>query len=250
MLIFHLQHTASLIHDDVIDTADTRRGKPSVNVLWGERKAILAGTYVLSRASQMLARLRNDEVIYVLSKTLIDLVQGEFMQMGSKEDEKERFDHYIEKSFKKTASLIAYTCQAVSYLSGADSDLQEGAFQYGRNLGIAFQLVDDLLDFVASQSELGKPTAADLKLGLATAPVLYASKKYPELNKMIMRRFSEPGDVEKAYSAVMESDGLDHTRRLALQHVNIALEFIKPFKDGEEKQALEVLAEMTLKRKK
>lgn len=198
----------------------------------------------------MLARLRNDEVIYVLSKTLIDLVQGEFMQMGSKDDEKERFNYYIEKSFKKTASLIAYTCKAVSYLSGANNNLQEAAFQYGRNLGIAFQLIDDLLDFVASQSELGKPTAADLKLGLATAPVLYASERFPELNSMILRRFSQPGDVEKAYEAVMKSDGLDHTRLLARKHIEVALEYIKPFKECDEKHALEILADITLNRKK
>lgn len=126
------------------------------------------------------------------------------MQMGSKEDESERFSHYIHKSFKKTASLIAYTCKAVALLSGANQSFQEAAFQYGRNLGIAFQLVDDLLDFVSSQAELGKPAATDLKLGLATAPVLFACEKFPELNVMIMRRFSEPGDVERAYDFVMK----------------------------------------------
>lgn len=126
------------------------------------------------------------------------------MQLGSKKEENERFSHYIQKTFKKTASLIAYTCKAVTYLSDADQHLQKAAFEYGKNLGIAFQLVDDLLDFVSSQSELGKPAAADLKLGLATAPVLFACEKYPELNQLIMRRFSEPGDVEKAYEAVMK----------------------------------------------
>lgn len=126
------------------------------------------------------------------------------MQMGNKEDVEERFAHYIEKTFKKTASLIAYTCKAVSYLAGADEKLQEAAFLFGRNLGIAFQLVDDLLDFVSNQAELGKPAAADLKLGLATAPVLFACEKFPELNELVIRRFSEPGDVEKAYDAVMK----------------------------------------------
>ena len=197
-------HTASLVHDDVIDTADTRRGKASVNHLWGQKKAILAGDYILSRASQMLAKLRNDEVIYVLSQVLLDLVQGEFMQMGSKESENERFSHYIHKSFKKTASLIAHTSKAVASLSGAGAKYQEAAYQYGRNLGIAFQLVDDLLDFVSSQAELGKPAAADLRLGLATAPVLFASEKFPELNELILRRFSQEGDVERAYEAVMK----------------------------------------------
>jgi len=137
-------------------------------------------------------------------QVLLDLVQGEFMQMGSKENESERFSHYIHKTFKKTASLIAYTCQAVVLLANANQSMQEAAFQYGKNLGIAFQLVDDMLDFIASQSDLGKPTAADLKLGLATAPVLFACEKYPELNTMIMRRFSQPGDVELAYDIVMK----------------------------------------------
>lgn len=189
------------------------------------------------------------------------------MQMGSKEDENERFSHYIHKSFKKTASLIAYTCRAVGLLSGANQSFQEAAFQYGRNLGIAFQLVDDLLDFVSSQAELGKPAAADLKLGLATAPVLFACEKFPELNIMIMRRFSEPGDVEKAYDAVMkvslqsivnsfvivsvfQSDGLDHTRILARKHADEALRHIAPFVESPEKAALVALAEMTLNRKK
>jgi len=126
------------------------------------------------------------------------------MQMGSKENESERFSHYIHKTFKKTASLIAYTCKAVALLANANQSIQEAAFQYGKNLGIAFQLVDDMLDFISNQSELGKPTAADLKLGLATAPVLFACEKYPELNAMIMRRFSKPGDVEKAYELVMK----------------------------------------------
>lgn len=126
------------------------------------------------------------------------------MQMGNKEGVDERFAHYIEKTFMKTASLIAYTCNAVTYLAGADEKLQQAAFMFGRNLGIAFQLVDDLLDFVSNQTELGKPAAADLKLGLATAPVLFACQKFPELNELIIRRFSQPGDAEKAYDAVMK----------------------------------------------
>lgn len=249
-MVAEMIHTSSLVHDDVIDSADTRRGKPSVNVLYGQRKSILAGDYILSRASQMLARLGNEDILVVLSHILLDLVRGEFMQMSTKPGENKRFDHYISKSFKKTASLIAYTCKAVTLLSGADETQQEAAFEYGRNLGIAFQLVDDLLDFESSQSELGKPAAADLKLGLATAPVLYASARFKELDAMIARRFSEPGDVEKAYALVMSSDGLAKTRELAKRHVDAALSQIANLTDSEEKRALVALAEMTIKRKK
>ncbi|XP_042204143.1 all trans-polyprenyl-diphosphate synthase PDSS1-like [Homarus americanus] len=243
-------HTASLVHDDVLDASDTRRGKPSVNSLYGQRKAVMAGDYILSVASTMLARIRNEEVIVVLSQVLADLVQGEFMQLGSKENENERFAHYLKKTFKKTASLLAYSCKSVALLSGADENLQEVAFQYGRNVGIAFQLVDDMLDFVASSNMMGKPTAADLKLGLATAPVLFACEKFPELNPMIMRRFQEPGDVQKAFEFVHKSDGLEQTQFLARQHCETAIKVISSLKASSEQKALITITDKVLNRMK
>ncbi|XP_035217254.1 decaprenyl-diphosphate synthase subunit 1-like isoform X2 [Stegodyphus dumicola] len=249
-IIAEMIHTASLVHDDVIDTSDTRRGKSSVNVLWGQKKAILAGDFILAQAARILAQLNNEEVVHLLAQVLLDLVQGEFMQMSSTEDESERFSNYLQKTFKKTASLTAYTCKAAAVLGGADKTLQETAFQYGRNVGIAFQLIDDLLDFISSQSELGKPAAADLRLGLATAPVLYASQKYPELKPLILRGFSNLGDVEKAYEAVLKSDGLPRTKLLAEQHCNKALSHISILADSIEKRALVAVIEKVLERSK
>ncbi|XP_069943635.1 all trans-polyprenyl-diphosphate synthase PDSS1 [Cherax quadricarinatus] len=243
-------HTASLVHDDVLDASDTRRGKPSVNSLYGQRKAVMAGDYILSVASTMLARIRNEEAIVMLSQVLSDLVQGEFMQLGSKENENERFAHYLKKTFKKTASLLAYSCKAVALLSGGDENVQEVAFQYGRNVGIAFQLVDDLLDFVSSSNMMGKPTATDLKLGLATAPVLFACEKFPELNPMIMRRFQEPGDVHKAFEFVHKSDGLEQTQFLARQHCEEAIRVISSLKPSSEQKALITLTDKVLNRMK
>lgn len=267
-LVIEMIHTASLIHDDVIDAADTRRGKPSVNSVWGYKKSIITGDFVISRGSQILSRLNDPYLISMLSEAIVDLVLGEFMQMGSKENADERFQHYIQKTFKKTASLIAYTCKAVAYLAGADEQLQESAFSYGKHLGIAFQLVDDLLDFVSNQSELGKPAAADLKLGLATAPVLFASEKFPELNDMIARRFSGPGDVERTFEAVIQvrlwmeyeftklisfnpkSNGLQRTKMLARKHADDAISHISSLKESPEKTALVHLCDMVLNRKK
>ncbi|XP_067863256.1 decaprenyl-diphosphate synthase subunit 1 isoform X3 [Heptranchias perlo] len=210
-MIVEMIHTASLVHDDVIDGSDTRRGKITVNKIWGERKAILAGDFVLSTASVALARLGNNSVVSIFTQAIEDLVRGEFMQLGSKENENERFVHYLEKTFKKTASLIANSCKAVSILGNCGPDVQEIAYQYGRNIGIAFQLVDDVLDFTSSANQLGKPTAADLKLGLATGPVLFACQQFPELHALIMRRFSLDGDVDRAWQYVQQphctSDG-------------------------------------------
>ncbi|XP_062067150.1 all trans-polyprenyl-diphosphate synthase PDSS1 isoform X4 [Lepus europaeus] len=112
-LIAEMIHTASLVHDDVIDDASSRRGKHTVNKIWGEKKAVLAGDLILSAASIALARIGNTAVISILTQVIEDLVRGEFLQLGSKENENERFAHYLEKTFKKTASLIANSCKAV-----------------------------------------------------------------------------------------------------------------------------------------
>ncbi|CAG05473.1 unnamed protein product [Tetraodon nigroviridis] len=249
-MISEMIHTASLVHDDVIDGSDQRRGKTTINEIWGERKAILAGDFILSAASMALARIGNITVVKVLSQVIEDLVRGEFMQLGSKENEKERFKHYLEKTFKKTASLIANSCKAVSILVNSDPEVHEIAFQYGKNVGIAFQLVDDVLDFTSGANQLGKPSAADLKLGLATGPVLFACQQFPELHAMIMRRFSSKGDVDRAWQYVLQSDGVEQTNYLARRYCQEAIRQISLLRPSAERDALIRLTEMVLTRDK
>nr|CAD7462273.1 unnamed protein product [Timema tahoe] len=183
-------------------------------------------------------------------KVVTDLVQGEFMQLGSKETENERFAHYLTKTYRKTASLLANSVKATAMLAGADDALSEVVFQYGRNVGLAFQLVDDLLDFVSSSAAMGKPTAADLKLGLATAPVLFACEKYPELNPMIMRRFQEPGDVERAFELVHKSQGLEQTRFLARKHCIEAARHASSIAESPYQKGLQVITDLVINRLK
>ncbi|XP_038587379.1 decaprenyl-diphosphate synthase subunit 1 isoform X3 [Micropterus salmoides] len=249
-MISEMIHTASLVHDDVIDGSDKRRGKRTINEMWGERKAILAGDFILSAASMALARIGNNTVVKVLSQVIEDLVRGEFMQLGSKENENERFKHYLEKTFKKTASLIANSCKAVSILVNSDPDVHEIAYQYGKNVGIAFQLVDDVLDFTSGANQLGKPSAADLKLGLATGPVLFACQQFPELHAMIMRRFSSKGDVDRAWQYVLQSDGVQQTNYLARRYCQEAIRQISMLRPSAERDALIRLTEMVLTRDK
>lgn len=249
-MISEMIHTASLVHDDVIDDSDTRRGKNTINKVWGERKAILAGDFILSVASMALARIGNNTVVSVLSQVIEDLVRGEFMQLGSKENENERFKHYLEKTFKKTASLIANSCKAVSILVNSDPEVHEIAYQYGRNVGIAFQLVDDILDFTSCANLMGKPSAADLKLGLATGPVLFACQQFPELHAMIMRRFSSDGDVDRAWQYVLKSDGVEQTNYLAQHYCQEAIRQIRRLRPSTERDALIQLTELVLRRDK
>lgn len=202
--ITELIHTASLLHDDVIDLSETRRGEPSANTTFGNKMAVLAGDFLLGRASVALARLRDPEVIELLATVIANLVEGEFMQLkNTAMDEKnprwseDTISYYLQKTYLKSASLISKSCRAAALLGECSPSVVEAAYSYGRNLGLAFQLVDDMLDYTISGAELGKPSGADLELGLATAPLLFAWRSRPELGKLVGRRFAEEGDVQQ-----------------------------------------------------
>ncbi len=179
--ITEMIHAASLLHDDVIDNATTRRGRSSGNAEFGNKMTILAGDFLLGRASAALARLRDVRVVELLATVIANLVEGEFMQLQWEKEganQKKIFDDYLNKSYLKTASLICKSCRAAALLGGASGHLADAAYDYGRGLGLAFQLVDDMLDFTTTASTFGKPVGADLQLGLATAPVLFAWEAY------------------------------------------------------------------------
>lgn len=201
--ITELIHTASLLHDDVIDNAVTRRSSVSANLEFGNKMAVLAGDFLLGRASVALARLRDPEVTELLATVIANLVEGEFMQLkNTAQDEtnpswtEDTISYYLHKTYLKSASLISKSCRAAALLGQSTPEVVDAAYSYGRNLGLAFQLVDDMLDYTISGEELGKPAGADLELGLATAPLLFAWKQYPELGALVGRKFANEGDVQ------------------------------------------------------
>ncbi|CAG8451174.1 4839_t:CDS:2 [Acaulospora morrowiae] len=250
--ITEMIHTASLLHDDVIDVSESRRNLPSANANYGNKMAILAGDFLLARASVALARLRNPEVIELLATVIANLVEGEFMQLQNIQENgtMSTFDYYMEKTYMKTASLIAKSCRAASVLGGATAEVCDIAYAYGRDLGLAFQLTDDMLDFIVTANDFGKPVGADLKLGLATAPVLYAWEEHPELGPLINRKFSQKGDVEKARELVYQSGGIEKTRILAASHCQRAIETISQLPESDARNALIQLTQKVLTRKK
>ncbi|KAF5574608.1 hypothetical protein H9Q69_001938 [Fusarium xylarioides] len=255
--ITELIHTASLLHDDVIDHSISRRGSPSANLEFGNKMAVLAGDFLLGRASVALARLRNPEVVELLATVIANLVEGEFMQLKNTErDERnpkwseETVTYYLQKTYLKTASLISKSCRAAALLGNTDAVTVDAAYSYGRNLGLAFQLVDDLLDYTQSGSDLGKPAGADLELGLATAPLLFAWKQMPELGALVGRKFAQEGDVQRARELVLQSDGIEQTRALAQEYVDKAIASIAEFPESEAKDGLIEMAHKSLKRQK
>ena len=221
--ISELIHVASLLHDDVIDDSDSRRGLKALNTLLGNKVAILAGDFLLARASVSLASLHDHRVIALMAQILEDLVAGEILQMSSVHDEATSIETYMTKTFYKTASLIANSCKSVSLLAGCSDEEAAAAWAYGKNLGIAFQLIDDVLDFTSSQEELGKPVGSDVRSGLATYPVLAASEEHPELVPMIRRRFRGPEDIDRALELIKNSSGISKATKLAEHHAQEAV---------------------------
>lgn len=224
--ITEMIHTASLFHDDVIDKATMRRSMSSVNQVFGNKLAILGGDFLLSRASVSLARLRNLEVVELLSVVIEHLVKGEIMQMKSSNTGRSAMEYYLRKNFYKTASLMGHSCLAAAVLGGHNEEQKRASYLYGTYIGQAFQLIDDALDFEGSTNSLGKAPLADLKSGLATAPTLFAVDEHPKLLQLIGRKFESPGDVDEALSLVQNSQGLQKCKDLAQVHAERAIEAI------------------------
>jgi geranylgeranyl pyrophosphate synthase len=247
-------HTASLLHDDVIDAADTRRGVSSVNTVFGNKLAVLAGDFLLARASVCLARLRSLPVVELLSTVIEHLVKGEIMQMKtalrSEAATQAAFDLYLRKTYYKTGSLMANSCKAVAMLARQPDEVCAAAFRYGMHLGVAFQLVDDLLDFEGTSVSLGKPALADVRQGLATAPVLFAAHRFPGLLPAIERKFATPGDAEFAVRSVEAAGGVLLTRRLAVAHAQLALDAVAGLACSPARTGLAALARVVLSRKR
>ncbi len=213
--ITEMIHTASLVHDDVVDEAATRRGVATVHSRFDYRVAVLAGDFLFAQASWHLANLNNLEVVKLLSRVIMDLADGEVKQGLYRYDPGQSFENYLEKSYCKTASLMANSAQAAGVLSDQNSEQLKSLHYFGRQLGLAFQVVDDILDFTGSDQQLGKPAASDLASGYLTAPALYALEENSSLSQLIEREFSGENDLEQALEIVLNSNAISRTRKLA-----------------------------------
>ena len=246
--ITEMIHTASLVHDDVVDEAETRRGVPTVHSSFGNRIAVLAGDFLFAQSSWYLANLDNLTVVKLLSQVIMDLAEGEIQQGLNRFDTTLTIDQYLEKSYYKTASLIANSAKAAGVLSNVSPAMEDHLYQYGRHLGLAFQIVDDILDFTASADALGKPACSDLKSGNLTAPALYALEEQPYLATLVDRELAEDGDLEKAIAIVESSEGISRAKALARSHADSAIAHLADLPQSDCRQTLIKIAEYTLSR--
>jgi len=246
--ITEMIHTASLVHDDVVDESALRRNVPTVHSRFGNRVAVLAGDFLFAQSSWYLANLDNLEVVKLLSKVIMDMAEGEIQQSLSGFNTGIILEEYIQKSYYKTASLVANSSRAAGVLSGVSENMAQHLYEYGRNLGLAFQIVDDVFDFTSSAETLGKPAGADMSSGNLTAPVLFALEEKPYLEVLIEREFSEAGDLEEALTLVKESEGIMRSQELAKKYAAIAVQEIKNLPASEPRQALIDLTDYVLSR--
>eukprot|EP00818_Percolomonas_sp_WS_P005452 CAMPEP_0117450618 /NCGR_PEP_ID=MMETSP0759-20121206/8567_1 /TAXON_ID=63605 /ORGANISM="Percolomonas cosmopolitus, Strain WS" /LENGTH=431 /DNA_ID=CAMNT_0005243157 /DNA_START=119 /DNA_END=1414 /DNA_ORIENTATION=+ len=248
--ITEIIHVASLIHDDIVDQSDMRRGVESLHKKMGSKVAVLAGDFLLARASINLSKMGNLPVIEAISTAIEHLAHGEILQMAKKGRD-DIFDAYMQTIFFKTSSLISNSCKSAALLTHADQRIVEASYQFGKHIGIAYQLIDDVLDFTESGTLLGKPSlGADLRLGIATSPVLFASLEYPELEPMIRRKFSRNGDVDRAWELVLHTNSIEKSRDLAITHCKKAVESLMILQDSPYRTALIALVLRIMERNK
>ncbi|KAL5977151.1 putative protein serine/threonine kinase [Asimina triloba] len=214
--ITEMIHVASLLHDDVLDDAETRRGIGSLNFVMGNKLAVLAGDFLLSRACVALASLKNTEFSHKKAHTYQDESDdsSHLISDGTIETDK--------KTYYKTASLISHSCKAIAILAGQTAEVSMLAYDYGRNLGLAFQLIDDVLDFTGTSTSLGKGSLSDIHHGIVTAPILFAMEEFPQLRRVVDRGFDNPSNIDLALDYLGKSRGIQRTKELAVDYANRA----------------------------
>ncbi|KAL6603154.1 hypothetical protein ACP70R_043515 [Stipagrostis hirtigluma subsp. patula] len=236
--ITEMIHVASLLHDDVLDDADTRRGVSSLNLVMGNKLSVLAGDFLLSRACVALAALGNTEVVSLMATAVEHLVTGETMQISTSREQRRSMEYYLQKTYYKTASLISNSCKAVAILAGHTAEVSMLAYEYGRNLGLAFQLIDDVLDFTGTSACLGKGSLSDIRHGIITAPMLYAMEEFPQLHEVVDQGFDNPANVELALDYLQKSRGIERTKELAREHANRAIKAIEALPDSDDEDVM------------
>lgn len=221
--ITEIIHTASLVHDDIVDECSTRRGIKTVHNAFNTKVAVLAGDFLFAQSSWYLANLNNLQVVKVISKVITDFAEGEIRQGLVNFDPTISINDYIEKSFYKTASLLAASCKGAAMLSNCSESEQNDFYLYGKHLGLAFQIIDDILDIIGSNQSLGKPAGSDLINGNLTSPILFALEERPELYNIINREFNKKTDIPYTIQLIKTSHGINKAKDLANEHIQIAL---------------------------
>jgi len=250
--IIEFIHTATLLHDDVVDSSDRRRGKDTANTVFGNQASVLVGDFLYSRAFQMMVNVGRMQVMQILADATNTIAAGEVMQLMNVHDPDVTEQAYRKVIYRKTARLFEAGAKISAILADRDPADEAAMIRYGQNLGTAFQLVDDALDYDASPEELGKNLGDDLAEGKPTLPLIYAMEKCTESERQMIRSAVEEGGLDHLdeIHTVIESTGaLEYTAKRAQEAADIAIDALSSIPDSEYKEALITIADFAVKRR-
>ncbi|AHV98085.1 polyprenyl synthetase family protein [Paenibacillus sabinae] len=247
-----LIHSASLVHDDVIDDADTRRGEPTVKAKWGDKIAMYTGDYIYAKALSIAAELPNPRVHQILSKAMVEMSVGEMEQIRDFFNSGQSVRHYLRRIRRKTALLIAISCQLGALAADAEPKVARQLYNYGYNVGMAFQIRDDLLDLSGTEKQLGKPPGSDMRQGNITLPVIYTMEderlRASLLSELELIREGLSG-VGRAIDMILAGDGISRAEQLASRYIEKALTALDKLPDNRTKGNLRDIAHFVTGRK-
>jgi len=236
-------HMASLVHDDVIDEASLRRGKPTINSTYDNRVAMYAGDFLFAKALECMSEIEIPEAHQKLSNTILEICLGEIEQIKDKYNYEQNLKCYLRRIKRKTALLISASCEIGAIASGASASIQKALRDYGYYLGMSYQIMDDILDFTASEKELGKPAGGDLIQGNITLPVLFAMQDQ-SLKEKITSIYEgiNPETVKPLINQIRKSSYIKEARRISEEYLNKSLKCIEILPDHEAKEMLILIA--------
>ena len=246
-------HTATLLHDDVVDNAPLRRGKSSANMVFGNEASVLVGDYLFAKSFKILSALNNSEIIKAYSDATTLMAEGEVKELVKTADVKTTEEDYLDIIIKKTAVLFACASQAGAIIAGKENDCIKNLYDYGLNIGIAFQLMDDALDYI-SDEEFGKFIGNDLKEGKLTLPLIHAMERADKkekdiISKIIYKKKLTPKDLKTVLGLVKNYGSIDYTLSKAKDAVEKAKNNLNAFPDSEYKTSLIDIANYIIERK-
>lgn len=251
-MALELIHMATLVHDDVVDASTTRRGRPTVKAKWGNIVSVATGDYLLAKALELLAEINNPEVSRILAEVSIEMSQGEIQQIKASNDVNQNLKQYYYRIKRKTALLISASCKLGGIVSSAPRREVWALGAYGHALGMAFQIVDDILDVTAEASELGKPVGGDIRQGIMTLPLILALRNSPEkdaLREILIKETKTDEDVEEAIRLVKESGAIADSHFYVDLYINKAKSYLEELPNVPTRKALSELANFIKERR-
>lgn len=246
-------HTATLLHDDVVDNAELRRGQESSNTIWGNEASVLIGDFLYSKSFSMAVRCDSIKILKVLSDATTDMAEGMVFELVKTSDIETTEEDYIRVIIDKTAVLIAAACQVGGIIAGVNEAREKALRDFGMNIGIAFQLMDDRMDYISTEEDFGKTIGTDLQEGKMTLPLIKALRECTEAERKYMAELVEAEDIndkelQEALVIINRYDGIDYTLEKAKEYVSRAKETLSVFDESKDKTALLELADYVIER--